>query len=151
MAANTPTRIDDDVFAAAKAAGAAMSRSASQQVNHWARIGRQLEASGSVSQRDVARVLAGTHSYDDLDALGQAVVRAEWGERMTAVREGLDFTDKLTAVGTPWPEADAEGNTVRRPLAADKAPAAKRPAKPTKLAAKKSGSSGKRRTPRPAA
>src|SRR3982750_3172278 len=95
MAANAPTRIDDDLFAAAKAAGAAQSRSAAQQVNHWARLGRQLEASGRVSQRDIARVLAGTHSYDDLDALGQAVVRAQWDEQLTAAREKLDFTGRL--------------------------------------------------------
>ena len=133
MAANAPTRIDDDLFAAAKTAGAALSRSAAQQVNHWARIGRQLEASGSVSQRDIARVLAGTYSYDRLDAFGQAVVRAEWDEGMTATREKLDFTDKLAAAGLPWAEADDAGQTVvRQPETA--APAKRR-----------------RRTPRPAA
>ena len=143
MAANTPTRIDDDVFAAAKAAGAAQSRSAAQQVNHWARIGRQLEASGSVSQRDIARVLAGTRSYDSLDSFGQAVVRAEWDERMTAVREGLDFTGKLAEAGLPWAEADTAGETVQRKPAAR---ARKKPA-----AAEATAEPRRRRTPRPAA
>ncbi|MGI8947595.1 MAG: TA system antitoxin ParD family protein [Ornithinimicrobium sp.] len=40
------------------------SRSAAQQINHWARIGRELEASGKVSQRDIEAVLAGDGSYD---------------------------------------------------------------------------------------
>ena len=133
MAANAPTRIDDDLFAAAKAAGAALSRSAAQQVNHWARIGRQLEASGSVSQRDIARVLAGTHSYDRLDPLAQAVVRAEWDERMTATREQLDLTGDLAAAGLPWAEADEAGQTVVR--------------QPERSAPPRRG----RRTPRPAA
>ena len=37
MATTSPTRIDDDLFASAKAVGEVMSRSASQQVSHWAR------------------------------------------------------------------------------------------------------------------
>src|SRR4051812_23299917 len=155
MTANSPTRIDDDLFAAAKAVAATQSRSAAQQVNHWARIGRQLEASGSVSQRDIARVLAGTHSYDALDALGQAVVRAEWDEQMTAVREKLDFTEHLAAAGMAWAEADETGQTVHREPPATKrksskpssASARKRPVK--KSAAQEQPK--KRRTPRPAA
>jgi hypothetical protein len=153
MAANSPTRIDEDLFAAAKTAGAALSRSAAQQVNHWARIGRQLEASGSLSQRDIARVLAGTHSYDRLDALAQAVVRAEWDERMTQVREKLDFTSKLAAGGLTWTEADETGQPVHRQPAGGDAPQRKRPAK--KAAGPKPARSSKqpsrRRTPRSAA
>lgn len=114
MAASSPTRIDDDLFAAAKAAGAVMSRSAAQQVNYWARIGRQLEASVSVSRRDISRVLAGQQSYDRLDAYEQAVVRAEWDERMTAARERLDFSAELAAAGESWVEADEQGRTVHR-------------------------------------
>ena len=49
-----PTRVDDDLFAAAKAAGALQSRSAAQQITHWARLGRQLEGSGVLTSRDVA-------------------------------------------------------------------------------------------------
>jgi hypothetical protein len=141
MAANAPTRIDDDLFAAAKAAGAVLSRSAAQQVNHWARIGRQLEASSALSQRDIARVLRGTQSYDTLTAHEQAVVRADWDEQMTAVRGSLDFTSELTERGLDWAEADADGATVmhtagssprRRPRPASEA--AKSPAKPASKA-----------------
>ncbi len=39
-----PTRIDGDLFEAAKRAGRVNSRSAAQQLDHWARIGRELEA-----------------------------------------------------------------------------------------------------------
>lgn len=37
MTTTTPTRIDDDLYAAAKAAGKTMSRSAAQQIAHWTR------------------------------------------------------------------------------------------------------------------
>jgi hypothetical protein len=114
MAGTAPTRIDEDVARAAKAAGALLSRSAAQQVNHWARIGRELEASKSLSQRDIAQVLAGRSSYDALNAREQAVVRAEWSERMTALRESLDLAAEFTAAGQSWVEADSDGNVVKR-------------------------------------
>ena len=110
MAANSPTRIDDDLFAAAKAAGALLSRSAAQQVNHWARIGRQLEASASVSSRDIARVLAGEQSYDELPVREQALVRATWDERIAAARVVLDFTAEPAASGVDWADTDAAGD-----------------------------------------
>jgi hypothetical protein len=112
MAANAPTRIDDDLFAAAKAAGAVLSRSAAQQVNHWARIGRQLEASSSISSRDITRVLTGEQSYDDLGVREQALVRTTWDERIDAARTSLDFTAELAASGVEWAEADADGNLI---------------------------------------
>jgi hypothetical protein len=114
MAGTAPTRIDEDVANAAKAAGELLSRSAAQQVNHWARIGRELEASKSVSQREVAQVLGGRSSYDALNLREQAVVRAEWNERMTALREGLDLAAEFSAAGQDWVEADKDGKVVKR-------------------------------------
>jgi hypothetical protein len=119
MSTSAPTRIDADLFAAAKAAGELLSRSAAQQINHWARLGRELEASAGVSARDVAAVLAGRASYDDLAAREQAVVRAEWDERMTALRDALDLQIEFVAAGDTWTEADADGRTVVRGVPAE--------------------------------
>lgn len=110
--AATPTRIEAELYDAAKAVGPGMSRSAAQQINHWARIGRELEAAEGVSQRDIARVLAGRDSYDSLNAHEQALVRAEWEERMTETRKGLDFEAEFLADGESWVDADTEGRTV---------------------------------------
>jgi hypothetical protein len=118
MTASSPTRIDEDVTSAAKVAAEVFSRSTAQQVNHWARIGRELEASTSISQRDIAEVLAGRASYDELSAREQAVVRADWSERMTALREGLDLAAEFAAAGESWTEADAAGAPVERSGAA---------------------------------
>jgi hypothetical protein len=115
--ATTPTRIDEDVFAAAKAAAAASSRSATQQINHWARIGRALESSASVRSLEIAQVLAGRASYDDLGRHEQAIVRAEWDERMDDLREGLDLAAELTAEGASWVEATPTGKAVTRKTA----------------------------------
>ncbi len=107
-----PTRIDDDLFAAAKAVGPIMSRSASQQINHWARIGRELEAANDVTTARIREVLSGAARYDDLSDEAQAVVRAAWVERMRAVRAELDLADEFTRTGRPFVELDDDGNVV---------------------------------------
>lgn len=69
-------RTDAELYASAKAVGALMGRRPAQQIAHWARIGQELAASGSVSLRDVARVLEGRAEYDRLESHEQSVVRA---------------------------------------------------------------------------
>lgn len=112
-----PTRVDQGLFEAAKAAGALYSRSAAQQLAHWARLGRELEASPSVTQDAIARVLAGQALYDDLPDPAQALVRVEWEDRVDATLSKLDFTDGLRAAGKPWAEADEDGGLVMRDAA----------------------------------
>lgn len=114
MPPSVPTRIDEDLFAAAKSAGEVVGRSATQQINHWARVGRELETSSAVSARDLAALLVGLASYDDLGAGEKAVVRAEWDERMTELRTSLNFEDEFTAAGDTWVEADQQGHAIER-------------------------------------
>lgn len=117
MAKTSPARIDDDLFAAAKLIGPLMSRSAAQQVAHWARIGRELEASSNVSHRDIQAVLSDQKSYDTLPPKEQAIVRAEWAERMAVRIESLDLAAELDAAGQSYAEVDADGNLVRHAAA----------------------------------
>ena len=112
--AGTPTRIDQDVLDAAKVAAAAMSRSQAAQVNHWARMGRELELSKQLRVADVRAVLDGGASYDSLGPREQAVVRAEWAERVEALRLGQNFEEEFVAAGRSWSELDADGNVVIR-------------------------------------
>ena len=116
MATTVPTRIDGELHASAAMAGGVMSRSATQQLNHWARIGREVEASESISQRSVAEVLNGRRQYDELNAHEQAVVRAEWAERLEARLEALDLGDELAGEGWAYAELDDAGRVaVHRP------------------------------------
>jgi hypothetical protein len=87
-----------------------MSRSTAQQIAHWARIGREIEASEDVSLRDIAEVLGGRRPYDLLTTNEQAVVRAEWTERMTARRGELDLAAAFAAAGRPFVELDEQGD-----------------------------------------
>lgn len=107
-------RMDGDLFEAAKAVGAIASRSAAQQLSHWARIGRELEASPGTSQRDIQRALAGEAAYDELGERAQAVVRALWDEEMKGRRARLDLAAEFTQAGRSWTEADEHGNAVVR-------------------------------------
>lgn len=109
-----PTRISQGLFDAAKTAGERHSRSAAQQVDYWARIGREFESSPAVTHDAIERVLAGQMSYDALSEPEQAVVRVEWDERIAARIAGLNFEERLRAAGRPWAEADADGNVVMR-------------------------------------
>ncbi len=119
----TPTRFDAALFESAQAAGARSNRSAAQQLAHWARIGRELEAATGVSQRDIERVLAGQMSYDELGDRDQAVVRTAWREGVDADLAALDLRSQFEAEGrTRWSEADAAGTvTVHEAPAANRA------------------------------
>jgi hypothetical protein len=106
----TPTRFDAALFESAQAAGARSHRSAAQQLAHWARLGRELEAAAGVSQRDIDRVLAGQLSYDELGDRDQALVRTAWREGIDSDLAALDLRSRFASEGrTRWSEADADG------------------------------------------
>ena len=109
-----PMRVDGDLFDAAKSVGVVASRSAAQQFNHWARIGRELEASPGTSVRDIQRVLDGEAPYDDLGEREQAVVRANWAEKTGALTDQLNLEVEFLQVGREWTEAGGEGQAVSR-------------------------------------
>lgn len=114
MGTTSPTRIDDELYASAKAVGPLMSRSAAQQIAHWARVGREIEASESVSHRDIASALSAHLDYDALNAHEQAIVRAEWAQRMDTRREALDLAQEFADQGRSYVELDANGRVVQR-------------------------------------
>lgn len=112
--ATVPMRADADLFAAAKAEGVRMSRSAAQQLNHWARLGKELEASGVLRLKDVENVLAGRARYDDLAALDQAAARTLLDQQADEIRKSLNFADEFREAGQTWVEADPDGRAVVR-------------------------------------
>lgn len=107
--------MDEDLFASAQLVGPLMERSAAQQLAYWARLGREIEAAADVSHRDIADVLAHRRSYDELNAKEQAVVRAEWAERIAERRRSLNLAARFRAEGRAYVELDADGHVVRRP------------------------------------
>ena len=116
-----PMRVDGDLFEAAKSVGTVASRSAAQQLSHWARIGRELESSPGTSLRDIQRVLAGEvgYEYDTLGERDQAIVRASWDEQLDERRAKLDLAAEFAQSGRSWTEADAQGDPVSHQLSAN--------------------------------
>ncbi len=110
-----PTRPPADIYESAAAAALLASRTVPQQIAHWARIGRELEMSPQVNHRQVARVLAGALSYDDIEEPGQALVRGQWGERTAALRASLDYAARFGAAGESYSEFDDDGGLVVHP------------------------------------
>ena len=131
MPSTMPLRVGDDLLVSAKLAADASGRSAAQQIGYWAKLGRELERSGTVPVREIAEVLSGSRSYDDLDAKAQALVRAEWDARIEARREALNLAERFTAEGRSWVELGPRGATVRHAAPARKTPAKKSAAKKT--------------------
>lgn len=113
MAVSPPTRLDDDVYAAARTAAAAQSRSVAQQLSHWARLGRELEA-GGLASADATRVLTGAASYDDIAGPAQAIVRAAWDDQIDTAIGDLDLPGRFAAAGRGWVDADDDGNPIHR-------------------------------------
>ncbi len=113
MKTSTPIRIDAELYASATDVASVMSRSTTQQIAHWARIGRELESSSEISIDCIAQVLAGSKDYDALGTEEQAVVRAYWAERMAALTAALRLDQKFAGQGRLYAELDDSSNVVR--------------------------------------
>jgi hypothetical protein len=111
----TSVRLDSDLFEEAKLQGEHQDRSATQQIAHWVRLGRALEASRVTTFDEVQAVLAGRARYDTLDPRDQARVRAEWDRTTHPDPDGIDLRPLFRASGrTSWVEAGADGEPVTR-------------------------------------
>lgn len=62
----------------------------------------------------VAAVLAGDVSYDEVDDVSQAVVRAVWDERLAVPVDLGDLMTGWRAAGARWVVADRLGRTLFR-------------------------------------
>jgi hypothetical protein len=114
MSKTVPIDVPSELLAEAGAVSEVMNRSVAQQIAHWARVGREVELAASVSVQSLRAVFAGRRSYDELSGEEQAVVRAQWAERMDVLRGGLVYTDVFSQQERSSAELDDESNVVRR-------------------------------------
>ncbi len=109
MKASTPIRIADELYAAVARVAPMASRTTTQQIAHWARIGRELEASPEISVEDIARMLRGAQDSDALDPKEQAMALVEEAQILDNSRARTPFRsfaryDHGELVGTAdWP------------------------------------------------
>lgn len=107
-----PTRIAPDVYAAAQQAAVRESRSAAEQVNHWARLGQALALQQSASRRRVEAVLAGTLPMSALRPDERDVVNAELDAAITAMAQGTPLGLASATAGMTTVALDDEGRLV---------------------------------------
>jgi ParD-like antitoxin of type II ParDE toxin-antitoxin system len=84
------TRFAADLMDAAAAEGARQSRSAKQQLDHWARVGRAVSAGQTAARRKVEAALAGELELAELSEEEGVVFNAEIS---AAIEEGLAGAD----------------------------------------------------------
>jgi hypothetical protein len=111
-AADRVTRIAADLMESATAEGARQSRSAKQQLDHWARVGRAVSSQHSAARRRVESALAGDLDTNDLSVEEGVVFNAEIS---AAIEESLTRTkygDVLAARGITMVAMNGEGQIV---------------------------------------
>lgn len=95
--ADRVTRVAADLMDSAAAEGARQSRSAKQQLDHWARVGRAVSSQHSVARRRVEAALAGdVPPLRDLTDEEGVVVNAEIA---AAIQEHLASADYGAVLG----------------------------------------------------
>lgn len=107
-----PTRIAADVFAAAKEAAARESRSATQQIDHWLRVGQSVALHQTASRRRVDAVLAGTLPMSALRPDERTVVNAELDARIAEKAQATPLGQVVAARGVTTVALDDHGRLV---------------------------------------
>lgn len=112
MAADKPTRFAADLVESAAAEGARESRSAKQQLDHWARVGRALSMHHTASRRRIEAVLAGTLSMAALSDEERAAAHAELDASIQQHAVTTSYGDLLAAEGITTVALDDDGTLV---------------------------------------
>lgn len=110
--ASTPTRVTADVAAAAASVAPAESRSVAEQINHWARIGMNVERSASLDNRRVLAVITGESQFSTLTAEERTVAHATIDARMAERVAQQRFGPAARKAGQVTVSIDDQGNLV---------------------------------------
>ena len=111
--ANRPTRVAADLMDAAAVEGERQSRSAKQQLDHWARVGRAVSAQTSAARRRVEAALAGELDERELSADEQVVLNAELDASISEAARVISFGEVLASRGVTTVALDEHGRLTR--------------------------------------
>jgi hypothetical protein len=106
------TRFAADLLDSAAAEGARQSRSAKQQLDHWARVGREVSSQHTTARRRVEAALAGELELRELSVEEGVVFNAEIA---AAIQENLavsNYGDVLAKRGVTTVSLDDSGEIV---------------------------------------
>jgi hypothetical protein len=107
-----PTRFAADLLDSAAVEGRRESRSAKQQLDHWARVGRAVSMHQTAARRRVEAVLAGAISLADISDAERLVANAELDALVQTRAESMSFGRHLASEGVTTVALNDEGALV---------------------------------------
>ncbi|MDQ6778777.1 MAG: ParD-like family protein [Actinomycetota bacterium] len=107
--ADRPTRVPSDLFDSAVVEGAKENRSAKQQLEHWARVGKAVCAQQTGARRHVEAALAGSLPVERLFDAEAIVFDAEVQSRVEARLRGTNLGAVLAARGVATVALNEQG------------------------------------------
>lgn len=113
MAGDRVTRFASDLLDDAAVEGARHSRSAKQQLDHWARVGRTVSAYHSAGRRRVEAAIAGAAALGELTREESLVANAEIDAAVAERARDVDFGAVLAGAGVTTVALDDDGQLVR--------------------------------------
>ncbi len=114
MPADRPTRFAADLLDAAAASGRLDSRSAKQQLDYWARLGRAISMNETATRRRVDAVLAGELPLEGLTEHERLVANVDLDVKIQQRAASLSFADQLAAEGMTTVSLAEDGSLVER-------------------------------------
>lgn len=111
-AADRVTRFAADLVDSAAAEGARQSRSAKQQLDHWARVGRAVSSQHTASRRRVEAALAGDLAMRELTVEEGVVFNAEISAAIEESLARTNYGDVLAARGITTVALNEAGDIV---------------------------------------
>jgi hypothetical protein len=109
---STQTRIDGDIVDTATAVADLDHRSTAGQVNYWARLGMEVDRSGSVTTRRAREVAAGRAQFTELTDPERAAAHAHVNAAISGRVADADFGAAARARGVPSVSLDEDGNVI---------------------------------------
>ncbi|MDV3126322.1 ParD-like family protein [Mycobacterium sp. 21AC1] len=106
------TRVAADLLDSAASEGARQSRSAKQQLDHWARVGRAVSSQHAASRRRVEAALNGDLAMSELSVEEGVVFNAEISAAIEEQLARTHYGDLLAAQGVTTVALDDAGNIV---------------------------------------
>ena len=112
MTADRPTRFASDLLESAAVEGKRESRSAKQQLDYWARVGRSVSMHQTAARRRVVTALAGELPLADLTEAESLVANADLDASIQTQAQSVSFGERLAAEGVTTVALDDEGALV---------------------------------------
>jgi len=105
-------KLSDDLVSSARNEGKVASRSATQQVEHWARVGRMVERAGALDSRRLRAALRADLDLDELSARERLVVLGELEALVFRGDGDQELRDQLLRSAVPRSGLDERGRLI---------------------------------------